>query len=602
MSGLALSVEDANGKTTLDSGKASSLDVALRCRMDDSAFASTQANSGANANSDVTNVSGGTSESLSNDIWRWKRHKGIVYANSHNDEMQGDRAFTHALSLGLASMEADVWLATADVESNDPVLLVGHEDRDLKDRRTLKQIYLDPIWEILERVNEGNDGSRGWKGVFTDRGVPDQTLILQIDTKNEVDGIYAELRKLIHPFVEKGYLSRFERSSPNSSIIDGKLTLGPLTIVGTGDTPIHSILSDNPRYIFKDGPLTKLDEPIRYSDPESGDLISVDWHPSFAPMASAKFSVASHASYLTSSVIFMPIRQAFRLAFSTPAFLSHADSSKFVQVYRPTLAVHHNDESPNETYLSLDIGLSELERVLIGSSIETTNSQSSIMTSLNPTHFPASSDNNRRGQAIYKRNAGEDFSEEYDEAGYPKSVKKLDRDARREARQRIKRVQPPIPDLRFEQSYLLSIRPFLHPRVNNRKAAAVMESSTAGGPESHTLTTSSKQDEVFSWGRDVDVDYKDVLWVTFRDQLVSPLIQGFFWGVLTVSISAFSQAGRTALYPASHKSKGRITGGEGSGLSQAGAGEAVGETQEEGWWRKWVKSWSGGLESLVALK
>ena len=79
-------------------------------------------------------------------------------------------------------MEADVWLATADAESNDPVLLVGHEDRDLKDRRTLKQIYLDPIWEILERVNEGNDGSRGWKGVFTDRGVPDQTLILQIDT------------------------------------------------------------------------------------------------------------------------------------------------------------------------------------------------------------------------------------------------------------------------------------------------------------------------------------------------------------------------------------------------------------------------------------
>lgn len=85
-------------------------------------------------------------------------------------------------------------------------------------------------------------------------------------------------------------------------------------------------------------------------------------------------------------------------------------------------------------------------------------------------------------------------------------------------------------------------------------------------------------------------------------QLVSPLIQGFFWGVLTVSISAFSQAGRTALYPASHKSKGRITGGEGSGLSQAGGGEAVGETQEDGWWRKWVKSWSGGLESLVALK
>jgi hypothetical protein len=89
--------------------------------------------------------------------------------------------------LGLASIEADVWLVTKDAQTDsaidsDPILLVGHEDRDLKHARTLKTVYLDPIWEILERVNQGNDGSPGWKGVFTDRGVPDQTLILQIDT------------------------------------------------------------------------------------------------------------------------------------------------------------------------------------------------------------------------------------------------------------------------------------------------------------------------------------------------------------------------------------------------------------------------------------
>lgn len=89
--------------------------------------------------------------------------------------------------MGLASIEADVWLITKAAQTDatigsDPVLLVGHEDRDLKHARTLKGVYLDPIWEILERVNQGNDGSQGWKGVFTDRGVPDQTLILQIDT------------------------------------------------------------------------------------------------------------------------------------------------------------------------------------------------------------------------------------------------------------------------------------------------------------------------------------------------------------------------------------------------------------------------------------
>ena len=71
----------------------------------------------------------------------------------------------------------------------------------------------------------------------------------------------------------------------------------------------------------------------------------------------------------------------------------------------------------------------------------------SRMTTLNPTHIPTSSGKPSRGQAAYKRDVNDD-SEEYDEAGYPKSVKKLERDARREARQRIKRVQPPIPDLR----------------------------------------------------------------------------------------------------------------------------------------------------------
>jgi hypothetical protein len=69
------------------------------------------------------------------------------------------------------------------------------------------------------------------------------------------------------------------------------------------------------------------------------------------------------------------------------------------------------------------------------------------------------------------------------------------------------------------QSYLLSIRPFLHPRINHEKKASTTESSVAGGPDSKTLTTSSDQDEVFSWGRDIDVDYKNLMWVTFRDQV-----------------------------------------------------------------------------------
>lgn len=188
--------------------------------------------------------------------------------------------------------------------------------------------------------------------MFTERGVPDQTLLLMIDTvslfvrqllifayrcpllvgkKNEIDATYAELQRLLIPFVEKGYLSHFTRSSKDSKITDGKLTIGPLTVIGTGDTPINSILGANPRYVFKDGPLTNLTQPIMYPDPETGSLIQVDWHPSFAPMASAKFTVAAHASYFLSSTLFLPVRQAFSLAFPTPAFVADADSSRHVR-------------------------------------------------------------------------------------------------------------------------------------------------------------------------------------------------------------------------------------------------------------------------------
>ena len=119
----------------------------------------------------------------------------------------------------------------------EPQLYVGHTPIDLRKDRTLKAVYLDRIWEILERVNEGrhagsestttagsgergqetkegntkgdseeklrgkNEGNTGgkqkegkgnkrgvvgekgwdWNGVYTDRGAKDQTLLFYID-------------------------------------------------------------------------------------------------------------------------------------------------------------------------------------------------------------------------------------------------------------------------------------------------------------------------------------------------------------------------------------------------------------------------------------
>jgi hypothetical protein len=93
ISGLGLSTENSAIDAAGVIGGTSALDAVLRCRMDTTSSLVSRANAGANALSGAVNAQEGTDASLSNDIWGWKRHKGIVYANSHNDEMHGDRAF-----------------------------------------------------------------------------------------------------------------------------------------------------------------------------------------------------------------------------------------------------------------------------------------------------------------------------------------------------------------------------------------------------------------------------------------------------------------------------------------------------------------------------
>lgn len=88
-----------------------------------------------------------------------------------------------------------------------------------------------------------------------------------------------------------------------------------------------------------------------------------------------------------------------------------------------------------------------------------------------------------------------------------------------------------IEELSSLKSYLLSIRPFLHAKSDRENASrkqASEKSSVAGGPDSMSLTTSADQDAVFSWGRELEVDYRNLMWVTLKDQvstkaLVKPL-------------------------------------------------------------------------------
>lgn len=67
-----------------------------------------------------------------------------------------------------------------------------------------------------------------------------------------------------------------------------------------------------------------------------------------------------------------------------------------------------------------------------------------------------------------------------------------------------------IPDLRFEQSYLKSIAPYLRTR---------------------TIATDAGEHEAVEI---VSVQWGNVLWITARDQIISPLLQGTIWWVAKV--------------------------------------------------------------------
>lgn len=81
------------------------------------------------------------------------------------------------MSLGITSIEVDTWL-------QDGTLLAGHEAKDLSRGKTVKAIYLDPLFKMLERTNVDSERiqdwqSEDWKGVFPLS--PKQELMLMID-------------------------------------------------------------------------------------------------------------------------------------------------------------------------------------------------------------------------------------------------------------------------------------------------------------------------------------------------------------------------------------------------------------------------------------
>jgi len=163
--------------------------------------------------------------------------------HSHNDYWR-DVPLLTALSFGVLSVEADVWLV-------GETLFIGHEMAALTTDRTFDSLYIQPLLSIIAGQNPKSQftvNQTSINGVFdTASGTPLQLLV---DMKTDGPSTLPFVLTALQPLRELGYLTTCSSN--------GTCTLGPIVVVGTGNTPLDGILALSPRDVFFDAPLTAL--------------------------------------------------------------------------------------------------------------------------------------------------------------------------------------------------------------------------------------------------------------------------------------------------------------------------------------------------------
>eukprot|EP00918_Siedleckia_nematoides_P006696 GHVU01014604.1.p1 GENE.GHVU01014604.1~~GHVU01014604.1.p1 ORF type:complete len:199 (+),score=5.58 GHVU01014604.1:74-598(+) len=153
------------------------------------------------------------------------------------------------------------------------------------------------------------------------------------------------------------------------------------------------------------------------------------------------------------------------------------------------------------------------------------------MTSLDPSHFPSISlGDPTGGKAIYRPSSpgAQSFSSLDSHESLPSP-----------------RIFPAIavPDLRFEQGYLMSIRPFFY----------LQPETTPINPERTNRT--DNVDDLYYLGRNFRVKWALVMWVTLRDQMFYPMMQGALWGTMSLFITQVWRVRTSTRSPSSSANK-----------------------------------------------
>ncbi|KAL4066981.1 hypothetical protein V8B97DRAFT_1978863 [Scleroderma yunnanense] len=138
-------------------------------------------------------------------------------------------------------------------------------------------------------------------------------------------------------------------------------------------------------------------------------------------------------------------------------------------------------------------------------------------------------------------------SDDYIPADYRFHAQYLDQEEQR-PRRRL-----PIPDLRFEQTYLSRIRGCLH--IEPQSHAPTGEDGDYAAV-THVVPLINPSQQVIS------VDWQNVAYITLRDQVLMPLLQGMLWGVVGTYYKPFISFAKESFH-----CKSTAHPGEGEGVS-----------------------------------
>ncbi|EFX04806.1 hypothetical protein CMQ_1734 [Grosmannia clavigera kw1407] len=202
--------------------------------------------------------------------------QGIVprAVHSHNDYWR-PAPFYSALAAGAVSIEADVWLYNG-------TLHVGHEQSALTAARTFASLYVEPILAVLRAQNPN---SSYVSSLPTRNGVFDtasgQTLYLFVDVKTDGPSTWPYVVEALAPLRRAGYLTRVNGSA---------VIAGPVTVIGTGNTPLNLVQGVTLRDYFYDAPIPYLDSTFANITADVSPIASTDFAVQFGTVLGQTFN------------------------------------------------------------------------------------------------------------------------------------------------------------------------------------------------------------------------------------------------------------------------------------------------------------------------